>query len=857
MRLKDYQQETLETLAAFLALLDGARADDLATRKALAGVDAVIRAGLEAGLPDPVSAAWVKAQAEGVAASPDPWRPLADGHGKQVPHVCLNLPTGSGKTLIAGHAVGRILTGLDKAMTGFVLWVMPSDAIYKQTRSALRDRGHAVRQALEIASGGRLKLVEKGGNFTRADVESGLVVMTLMLQSARAKKESSEQKTRKVFREGCNYASFFPDGDDRIAAQALKARLPNLEMQTLADGAPGAVVQSLANTLRLIHPIIVMDEGHTAYSIDRRRLLGDLNPRFMLELTATPAREHSNILVKIGGKRLRDAQMIKAGIELTSDSKADWKGTLKAALDQREKLETAARVNRARSDRYIRPIMLVRVERTGKDQRDGVNIHTEDVYEELTNQLGVPADWVRRQTAVDKELDDQLLCETSPVRIIITKDALREGWDCPFASVLALLSRTQAKTAMTQMIGRVMRQPYVTYTGDLALDSAWVFCCDLGVQDAVEAVRKGLDDEGMGDLRDSVRGADVPVEMRKVERRAAFKAERIFVPTVTHADVKGGFRALDFDADILGALDWSALRYGGAATLDLSELGGARARARARLDYGASGQIERTGAVAREELATRLDRPDLARRLLGVIPNPWVAMRLVDAALAVLRGRGIADTEIAKGRLDLIDSMVEALREQVDALARAVFEAKLAAGTIAFRLRGKAFDWEPPHSFEMPFRPGTDMWEVDDHSDRLKRSLFEDGIKQGEMNPTLERPVALYLDGNSAVAWWWRLTARRDWGLQGWRRNRVYPDFLLQLNGEGTRLLVLETKGKQLAGNEDTTFKNDLMAALEGAYAAPSPGEVELFGEGLDAIRFRMLMQTGDWRPQLAGELAG
>ena len=406
MQPKKYQLDTLDGLERYVAALATARVQEAVQRTALAALEPATRAPLLALVPDPAPAAWAAVQAAGGAASPDPWRDLPDGHGRQVAHVCLELPTGSGKTLIASHAVGRILSALDGATTGLVLWVVPSEAIYKQTRAQLRDRGHPVRQALELASGGRLKLLEKGSDFTRADVEDGLAVMLLMLQSARLPKPQSEQKALKVFRESGLYGSFFPEGDDLTAAQVLKARVPNLETHDLVSGAAGSVVQSLGNTLKMVRPLIVLDEGHTAYSIDRRRLLGEFNPRFLLELTATPNREHSNILVKIGGQRLREAEMIKLPIELVADANAPWKDTLKAALDQRAILEQQALAYQGTSGRLIRPIMLVRVELTGRDQREKGRVHTEDAFEALTNELGVPAEWIRRQTAVDKELDD-------------------------------------------------------------------------------------------------------------------------------------------------------------------------------------------------------------------------------------------------------------------------------------------------------------------------------------------------------------------------------------------------------------------------------------------------------------------
>jgi type III restriction enzyme len=850
MQLKQYQLDTLDGLDRYVAALAAARLQEAVQRAALDAIDPLTRAPLLALLPDPAPTAWASVQAAGHTASPDRWRDLPDGHGRQVPHVCLELPTGSGKTLIAGHAAGRIFSGLDGASTGLVLWVVPSDAIYRQTRAQLRDRGHPVRQALEVASGGRLKLLEKGSDFTRADVEDGMAVMLLMLHAARQTRPDSEQKALKVFREGGRYGSFFPEGDDVLAAQTLKAAVPNLETHDLVSGAAGAVVQSLGNTLRLIRPLIVLDEGHTAYSPDRRRLLGDFNPRFILELTATPSREHSNILVKIGGQRLRDAEMIKLPIELVADANADWKDTLQAALERRDALEQDAIAYQAISGRFIRPIMLVRVERVGNEQRGQGYVHTEDVFEALTNEMGVSPDWIRRQTSVVKELDDQLLSDTSTVRIIITKDALREGWDCPFAYVLVLLGSTRAKTSLTQMIGRVLRQPGAKRTGVDALDSAWVYCRDVTVKDAVTGIRTGLDQEGMGDLKLQVRTNGVPPEVRTAERRAPWTGSRILVPTVTHDDGAGGPRQLDFDRDILSEITWSDLSFDGGATIVLDDPGARRARR--RMDY-AEGALAAVDLVPGERLDNRINRPDLARRLLGVVPNPWVAMSLVDQALEALRARGVDDATIARGRLDLVNAMRVELREKVETAARAVFERKLQEGTIAFRLRGAAVDWELPTRIETLFRPRADRWLTDDNGDKVSRALFIDGIKEGELNG-FETDVALYLDGKEAIGWWWRLTSRGAWGLQGWRRNRVYPDFLLRFSADGNRLMVLETKGKQL-DNDDTAFKRELMQALQNAYHRPPAGEVELFVESPEAIRFTMLMQEEDWRPKLAAEL--
>src|SRR5699024_5296517 len=135
------------------------------------------------------------------------------------------------------------------------------------------------------------------------------------------------------------------------------------------------------NVLRLVRPVIVIDEGHRAYSDTARDTLTGFNPRFILELSATPntkGKHQSNVLVNVPGTDLKDEEMIKLPINVFNDTQGGWKHTLTQAHAKQQELEQAAQSLQADTGRYIRPIVLVRVERTGKDQRDAGAIHAED-----------------------------------------------------------------------------------------------------------------------------------------------------------------------------------------------------------------------------------------------------------------------------------------------------------------------------------------------------------------------------------------------------------------------------------------------------------------------------------------------
>ena len=424
-----------------------------------------------------------------------PYVDRRDGLNRPIPNVCLKVPTAGGKTLLAAGAIERIAIDYLRKQTGFVLWVVPSDAIYRQTWKSLANREHPYRQLLERASGGRVKLLEKADPFTRRDVEEHLCVMVLMLQSSA--RQTKEQL--RLFRDTGRFTSFYPDVDDFAANEELLQAVPNLETNSLAGGEADvlrgvSVKQSLGNTLRLVRPVIVIDEGHRAYSNIARETLASFNPQFILELSATPnAREWlSNILVDVPGTALKDEQMIKLPINIANFANADWKHTLTQSNEELARLGRHAAELEHRDGRYIRPIMLIRADRTGNDQRDGVHVHAEDIREYLIDHLGVRPEAIKVKSAATDELgDEDLSSPFSKVRYIITKDALREGWDCPFAYVLTLLSKTTATTAMTQMVGRVLRQPGTRETSIPDLNQSYIFCFDQEVWEAVDSVRRG------------------------------------------------------------------------------------------------------------------------------------------------------------------------------------------------------------------------------------------------------------------------------------------------------------------------------------------------------------------------------
>ena len=821
MRPKEFQEQTLETFESCLAELKKQKDE---TKKRITTLE---QAGLSIGEEDRdyFLKTWEELGRRGIlphvkgedgALLPPPYVKRQDSRGRVIPHVCMKLPTGGGKTLLGAAALERL-----KPTAGLVLWITPSRAIFRQTWRAFAHRLHPYRQYLERACGGRVKLLKKTDAVSLADVENHLCVMPIMLQAA----DRKDRNFLKIFRDTGHYPSFFPEPDDKSANDKLLEEHPDLETTEATDGSLGSaygkqgpVKHSLFNVLKIARPIIVLDEAHNAYTRQRRLRLSEFNPRFILELSATPETGVSNILVDVPGAALKREEMIKLPLNIHNFENTDWQYTLSKAKERLERLEQEARQLRGESGRYIRPIMLIRVERVGRDQRDGQHIHAEDVRDYLMTQLQVPEAYIRRKTAEKDEIaDEDLLSPYSTVRYILTKDALREGWDCPFAYVLALLDSTRATRALTQMTGRVLRQPDTELTGRAALDESYIYCFDQDVGEAIKDVKRGLEQEGMSDLAEFIRGRPGAGKnggggkSLTVRRRQPFRDMQIFLPQVLHRAGRG-YRLLDYENDVLGGVGWHAIA---AAPLDV--------------DYAAIEEIrEITAAVdlpgfdydtdeEKLEVEKELTAEFFSRRIHETLPNPYLSAQVTEKMLDTLRGQGYTDEAIFDRRYHLSEILKRRLAELVEYEAQAIFNRKLQERDIRFELITDENGFEFAEALEKIVEENQ-LQLFGQYGDPLKKSLYEKMYAK-EFNG-LEKDFAIYLDGYSAVTWWHRFAARQDYGLQGWKRSRVYPDFVVCVgrgNSNSRRVLVIETKGLQLAGNADTEYKKALFKVLETA----------------------------------------
>ena len=855
----DYQNRVLGILDFYIDRLKANKREADEIREL-----AATKPHLNVPVPDFAEQAWEALKAEGklpLSRAAVSFSPRHDGCSHPVPNTVLKVPTGGGKTWLAISGVSRIMGRYLERNTGFILWIVPNEAIYSQTIKHLKDRQHPYRQALDRAAAGRVKVMEKTDRLDARDIDANLCVMLLMLQSA----NRGAQDSLKMFQDRGDVHGFFPSEGEQQVHDAVLRWTPNLDAYN--DMYP-MVKDSLGNALRVIRPVVVLDEGHRAISDLAFRTLYDFNPCFVLELTATPKDvqprggrnprpgRYANLLVEVTGRELDRESMIKMPLNLDPRQGTDWRATLNAALMKLNTLDNHARQLRANTSRYIRPIMLVQVERTGADQLESGYIHAEDVKEWLLT-AGFEESEIAIKTAERNDLaqpeNQDLLSPTNRVRAIITKQALQEGWDCPFAYVLCALAASTNQQALTQLVGRILRQPGAMKTGKEALDECHVVTHHAETASVVKAVKEGLERDGLGDLVVEVVQDDAVspgAGTHKVSRRPAFASTKIFLPKVMIIENEAA-RELDYETDVLSRIDWRDFNPEDIAARipeNVQTAGNQLQRIRLAED---GEEIFVGEMVSDSDEVLTFDPTYVVRMILDIVPNPFVGREIVGKLLAILRSRGFDDSKLGK----LTGLITEELRKGLDDVqnmqAEALFRSEVQAGRFQFRLRLDGRDWQMPFAINTT-EPINAPQLVGRTGAALEKSLFSP-VYSNELNSD-ERDVAVYLDGEEALTWWHRNVARTQYGIQGWKKAKIYPDFIfaVQMDGAASRIIVLETKGDQL-DNLDTAYKRDVMTFLSDNFSWEDgipAGELELVKKNGDVVQCALILMS-EWKTKL------
>ena len=389
-------------------------------------------------------------------------------------HVAVKVPTAGGKTFIAINALHSINKYFNQGNPKAVVWLVPWSNLLQQTYNTFSNPSHPYREKLNALFGNKVEVYQKeqllqGANFNPTSATEQLNIFILNFSSLRIDKAKKED--RKIFQEN----------------GALEPFRDWVDKDLSIDGTDET---ALINIIRNLNPIVVVDESHNAESDLSVEMLQNLNPSLVLDLTATP-KENSNIISFVSALKLKKEHMVKLPVVVINHHRKEE--VISNALHLQRKLELHAIEEEKLTGKYIRPIVLFQAQSNikGKD-----NTTFQKIKEQLVK-LQIPEEQIKiKVSGIDELKGVNLMDRNCPVKYIITVNALKEGWDCPNAYILASLADKSSAVEVEQILGRVLRQPYVTKHQEPLLNMSFVLTASFKFQETLNNIVKGLQEAG-------------------------------------------------------------------------------------------------------------------------------------------------------------------------------------------------------------------------------------------------------------------------------------------------------------------------------------------------------------------------
>lgn len=366
------------------------------------------------------------------------------------PHVTVKVPTAWWKTFIATNAIKTILDHLDPLKAKVVVRLVPSITILDQTILNLHNTDHPYRQKLDLLFQNRVQVYTKdqilqGASFSLDAIQNQLSIIVMSYDSFRSKSKDN----RKIYDDNSNLTSF------------------ESVMKSSIDGNTDVV--SAMNVIHNLRPIVIVDEAHNTTSDLSIEMLQNLNPCYILDLTATP-RENANIISYVSALELKAENMVKLPVVAYNQQSLDE--VITNAVHFQAQLEELAKINQSQWWEYIRPIVLFQAQPKGGDDDEG---SFRKIKDKLIRKW-ITEEQIKIKTASVNEIKNiDLMSSDCPVRYIITINALKEWWDCPYAYILASLANKSSEIDVTQILWRILRQPFATKTKQELLNCSYVF----------------------------------------------------------------------------------------------------------------------------------------------------------------------------------------------------------------------------------------------------------------------------------------------------------------------------------------------------------------------------------------------
>ena len=224
--------------------------------------------------------------------------------------------------------------------------------------------------------------------------------------------------------------------------------------------------------------ILIIDESHFAAAAEKsQEIIHDLKPDVTLEISATPNLRDAAEKYKVRLEEVIEDEMIKNEILVNPEflkikvgAKEPDDIVIEQALKRREDLKKKLE----KEGSNVNPLVLIQLpDQKAKmvDKKDDVVKKLKDKHK-ITEENGKLAIWlseIHSDTLANIEKQD------NEVEVLIFKQAIAIGWDCPRASILVVFREYKSVVFTIQTIGRIMRMPERKYYQTSELNKGYIF----------------------------------------------------------------------------------------------------------------------------------------------------------------------------------------------------------------------------------------------------------------------------------------------------------------------------------------------------------------------------------------------
>lgn len=532
--------------------------------------------------------------------------------------------------------------------------------------------------------------------------------------------------------------------------------------------------------------VLIIDESHrSAKTSKATELIEVIGPKLTIEVSATPKEITSDIRIRVPLEDVIAEEMIKQDILINpglieAETNED---VVEASLKKRKELR---KLHEAEGSN-INPLLLVQI----PNKRYGDVRNPEDKIIDILAKEGITLDngklavWL---TSTDGKINlDDIKKNDSEVDVLIFKQAIAQGWDCPRASILLLQREwnTENYVFNIQTLGRIMRMPeHHYYIEHPELNSGFVYTAtnnfsiveDLA-SDYVSRVLMVRDEQKYSNI-------DIPSQFIR-RKREKTRLSAVFRDCLLIASE---------ELDIKSHLNTSVATY--------------------KKQIGVEGEVE---IIDKEQIINFSNEANILRdreevsveytSYVGSQTAPYARARSTEVIKSSMRSMfkqvfAIDNEDEIAGII--INPVNKALISDVLELAKQHYEDLPEVEDIVFDVR----NWQVPSSMSV-FDPFSELSEVG-KSILLPYCVKID--KNGKQK--LSGPESRFIDGlektDDDVLWWYKNGERESkfFGIayerEDGRKYAFYPDFLVKTKKE---IIIVEIK-------DDNDFKNENLLKL-------------------------------------------